>query len=68
MKKRICPQCKVANLYVKNQNGDTRLVYVDYNGEIKPKKQGEDLEGFNLSTVYCLGCSWSGSPQKLIKY
>lgn len=68
MKKRICPQCKVANLYVKNQNGDIRLVYVDNNGEIKPKKQGEDLEGFNLSTVYCLGCSWSGSPQKLIKY
>lgn len=68
MKKRICPQCKITSLYVKNKKGDIRLIYVDYNGEIIPKKKEENLEGFDLSIVYCLGCSWSGSPQKLIKY
>ena len=24
-------------------------------------------EGFDLTIVYCLGCSWSGSPKRLVR-
>jgi hypothetical protein len=27
----------------------------------------ENMEGFDLTIIYCLGCSWSGSPKKLVK-
>ena len=29
--------------------------------------QEDSLEGFDLTLLYCLGCSWSGSPQSLRK-
>lgn len=67
MRKLICPQCKIAGLYVKNPSGWRMLVYVLENGEIVPKHPLEDMEGFDLSIVYCLGCSWSGSPKELVK-
>ena len=28
MRKMLCPQCKIAAMYVKNEAGDRRLVYV----------------------------------------
>ena len=28
MKKMLCPQCKIAAMYVKNEAGERRLVYV----------------------------------------
>lgn len=67
MRKLVCPQCKIAGLYVKNPAGWRTLVYVLENGEVIPKYPLEDMEGFDLSVVYCLGCSWSGSPQRLVK-
>lgn len=27
------------------------------------EKFEENMEGFDLTIVYCLGCSWSGSPK-----
>ena len=66
MKKRLCPQCKIAPMYVKNDKGERRVVYVDENYNIVPKHEGESLEGFDLSEVYCLGCSWHGSPKRLL--
>lgn len=68
MKKRICPQCKIAAMYVKNQSGDRRLVYVTLDGEIVAKYPEESLDGFCLEEVYCLGCSWHGSPQRMLKH
>ena len=41
------------------------LVYVDENHNIVPKYPEESLEGFDLTEVYCLGCSWHGSPKRL---
>lgn len=68
MKKLVCPQCKIAAMYVKNAAEERRLVYVTSEGEVVPKKEGESLEGFNLEEVFCLGCSWYGSPKRMVKY
>ncbi len=68
MKKMVCPQCKIAAMYVKNEVGERRLVYVTAEGEVVPKKEEESLDGFNLEEVFCLGCSWHGSPKRLVKF
>ena len=68
MRKLLCPQCKIAAMYVKNAQAERRLVYVTDAGEVVAKKEGESLEGFDLTEVFCLGCSWHGSPKKLVKY
>ena len=49
---------------MKNTNGERRLVYVTAEGEVVPKRPEESLEGFDLSEVYCLGCSWHGAPRR----
>ena len=67
MKKMLCPQCKISSLYVKNENGERLLVYVDEQGNVIPKYENDSKEGFDLTIVYCLGCSWKGSPKKLVK-
>ena len=65
MRKLLCPQCKIAGLYVKNEKKERLLVYVSDEGEVVPEKiLEENMEGFDLTIVYCLGCSWSGSPKK----
>ena len=66
-RKLVCPQCKVPSLYLKNEKGERRLVYVMDDGSIVARKPGETIEGFDTSIVYCLGCSWSGSPKRLVK-
>ncbi len=68
MKKKLCPQCKIAALYVKNEKGERRLIYVTAEGEVVPKYPDESLDGFDISEVFCLGCSWHGSPQRFPKY
>ena len=68
MRKRLCPQCKIANFYVLNPQGERRLVYVSTDFEVIPSKPGESLEGFDIEAIYCLGCSWSGSPKRTVKY
>ena len=66
MRKLLCPQCKVSALYVKNSGGERRSVYVTDDYRVVPRNEGERLEGFDLETVYCMGCSWSGSPRRLV--
>lgn len=65
MKKRLCPQCKIASMYVKNDREERLLVYVTEGGEVVPKYPDTSTEGFDLTEVYCLGCSWHGSPLKV---
>ena len=62
MKRRLCPQCKIPNFYVLNEKKERRLVFVTVEFEVIAAKEGESLEGFDLTVIYCLGCSWSGSP------
>ena len=64
MKKLLCPQCKIAAMYVKNEQGERLLVYVLENGEVVPKYPEDSMEGFDLTEVFCLGCSWHGSPKR----
>lgn len=66
MKKLMCPQCKIAALYVKNDCGERLLVYVLENGEVVPKDPEASVEGFDMTDIYCLGCSWNGSPKRLV--
>ena len=67
MRKLLCPQCKIAAIYVKNEQGERLLVYVLENGEVVPKYPEDSMEGFDLTEVFCLGCSWHGSPKRLVK-
>ena len=68
MRKLLCPQCKIAALYVKNAADERLLVYVTSEGEVVPKNPAESTDGFDLTEVFCLGCSWHGSPKRLVKY
>lgn len=65
MRKLLCPQCKIAAMYVKNERNERLLVYVLENGEVVPKDPEAQTEGFDMTEVYCLGCSWHGSPRRM---
>ena len=62
----LCPQCKIHRFQVKNLLGDFIVVTVNEKYEIFPIHDQESLEGYDLTIVYCLGCSWSGSVKSLI--
>lgn len=68
MRKLVCPQCKIAGFFVKNEQGERLLVYVDEAGRVIPKEEGVSTEGFDLTEVFCLGCSWHGTPKRLSKW
>ena len=63
MRKLLCPQCKIAALYVVNDRKERLLVYVLENGEVVPKDPTASTDGFDLTE----GCSWHGSPKRLVK-
>jgi hypothetical protein len=64
-RKRLCPQCKIHRFMVKNDAGDTVVVTVTAEFEIIPIHPEQSLESFDLGVLYCLGCSWKGSPARL---
>ena len=68
MKRRLCPQCKIPNFYLLNEKGERRLVFVTDDFRIVPSRPVETLVGFDTTVIYCLGCSWSGSPHKTVRY
>ena len=55
MKKLLCPQCKIAGMYVKNDQGERLLVYIAQDGTVVPKYPEIPIEGFDFTEVYCLG-------------
>lgn len=65
LKKPNCPQCKINRFRVQNEKGDSVVVTVNKNFEVEPIHPEESLEGFDLTIVYCLGCSWKGSLKSL---
>lgn len=65
MRKLKCPQCEAHRFFVKNELNETRLVTVNEKYEVILVHENESLEGFNLDLLYCLGCSWKGSPKSL---
>ncbi|CDE59113.1 uncharacterized protein BN646_00732 [Parabacteroides sp. CAG:409] len=54
-------------MYVKNEAGERLLVYVTTDGQVIPKNPEASTEGFDLSEVFYLGCSWHGSPKRMSK-
>ena len=67
MRKMICPQCKVGAFYSEQQRRATARIRFPRGG-IVPKDPAASLEGYDLTEVYCLCCSWHGSPKRLLKY
>jgi hypothetical protein len=65
MKNVLCPQCKIRRFCVKNELGESVVVTVTEELEVVPIHAAESLIGFDLTILYCLGCSWTGSPQSL---
>jgi len=63
----LCPQCEIHRFYIKNQSGDCLVITVNEKYEIFPIRSEDSLDGFDLSILYCLGCSWKGSPKSLRK-
>ena len=68
MRKLLCPQCKIAGLYIKNKQGDRLSIYVSDAKEVIPKDSTLSTEGFDITEIYCFGCSWHGSVAQLAKY
>ena len=67
MRKLMCPKCQIPNFYLKGGGDDILPVYITSNGEIRPKREGDTLDGYDADVIYCLGCSWSGSVTTLMK-
>ena len=65
MKKLKCPQCDIHRFVVKNQQEESIVVTVNELCEVIPIHAEESLEGYDLTVIYCLGCSWKGSPTSL---
>lgn len=65
MRKKLCPQYKIHRFYLKNEKGERLVVIVNQEKEIVPIYENESLDGFDTSTLYCLGCSWQGSVDRL---
>ena len=64
----VCPQCGTMRFQVKNDHGGSVVVQVTREFEIVPVNAGENLGGFNLDLLHCLGCSWKGSVRELKRY
>mgnify|MGYP006910719066 CR=1 FL=1 len=64
----ICPQCGIANFYIKNEKGERINVKVTRELEIVAKDSSQSLERFKIDIIYCLGCSWKGKVTELKKY
>lgn len=60
-----CPQCEVHRFHVKNELNERVVVTVNGRYEIIPVHATDSLIGFDLTVIYCLGCSWSGSLKSL---
>ncbi len=62
----ICPQCKARRFFVKNAQGERVVVQFREDGSpdvISP--EGATTLNFEEEELFCLGCSWTGSLQKL---
>ena len=64
----VCPQCGIANFYVKNLRGERLNVKVTRDLEIDVNDKLKSLDGFNLDELFCLDCSWYGRLSELKRY
>ncbi|MBT3244652.1 MAG: hypothetical protein HN352_16000 [Bacteroidetes bacterium] len=64
----VCPQCGIDRFFLLNKSGDRINVKVNREFVIIPLDPDSSMNGFDQSILYCLGCSWKGPKEKLIKY
>ena len=67
MRKMLCPQCKIGAFYVKNESGERLNVYVTSEAEVITKDTESSRDGFDISEIVGLGCSWSGSHKIAVR-
>ena len=65
MKKLSCPQCDIHRFFVKNEQGETRLVNVTDQYEVLAVKDDVILLGMFLERITKIFEKWS--PQALLK-
>ncbi len=65
MKDLLCPQCKIGRFCLKDEAGERLVVTVGKDSIIRPVHAEQSLEGFDVSVLYCLGCSWKGTIRNL---
>lgn len=65
----LCPQCGIRSLFVLDKSGNRVVVYFNRSKDLIIK-EGQDvqMEDLDLSTIFCLGCSWRGTPDGLKKH
>jgi len=64
----VCPRCGDRRLFLKNANDQRIGVYITHEHEIIPMNPENSIEGYDTSIIYCLGCSWKGTINDLLKY
>jgi len=65
----LCPKCGFHRYFVKNSEGKQIYFHVGFDKKPFPTKQSNaDLTGLDFSEIFCTACSWSGKPERLIKY
>ncbi len=65
MKNLLCPQCQIRRFFLLNAAGERLVVTVTADQKIHPIHDDASLDGFDISVLYCLGCSWKGSIHNL---
>lgn len=68
MKFLVCPQCGIDRFFLLDSAGNRLIVRVNREFEIIPLDPLASLAGYNQELLYCMGCSWSGSKNRLVKY
>jgi hypothetical protein len=64
----VCPQCGITRFHVRDAAGRNVVVQVTREFEVVPVNPDDSLEGFDLTYLYCLGCSWKGSIRSLKRF
>lgn len=64
----LCPQCGLHRFFVRDAHGQPVFFHVGLDLLPFPTETSQaDLGGLDFSLIYCCGCSWKGSPRKLVK-
>lgn len=65
----LCPQCGVHRFFIRRPDNAQVFFHVDEQHQPVPTQQSHaNLEGLDFPLIYCCGCSWKGSPRKLVRY
>ncbi|PLX12225.1 MAG: hypothetical protein C0594_02675 [Marinilabiliales bacterium] len=63
----VCPQCGISNLFVILHNNQVNIK-INWEKEVVMTVPDTNPDSIDLQNIHCLGCSWEGSVNKLVKY